>query len=54
MMNGFEGSESQKLTHRVVKVNLEIQFTSRIEICQVKGACVCILFLIMRAGSIPI
>lgn len=39
MMNGFEGSESQKLTHRVVKVNLEIQFTSRIEICQVKGMC---------------
>lgn len=35
MMDGFDGSESQKLTNRVVKVNLEIQFTARIQIWQV-------------------
>lgn len=37
MMDGFDVSESQKLTHRVVKVNMEIQFISRIQICQVTG-----------------
>ena len=40
MMDGFDDSKSQKLTHRVVRVHMEIQFTPRIQIYQVMGMCV--------------
>lgn len=39
MMGNFHGIESQKLTHREVRVNLEIHLTSRFQICQV--VCMC-------------
>lgn len=41
MMGGFNSSDSKKLAQRVVEGNVEIQFTSAVQICQVTGTCMC-------------